>query len=127
MNKVHNPNFIILTISNVLFCAVLTLIFALLTFNFSLEFDKLFSMLILLLTGIHCGFTASKTASSKKLLFAIISGTIFFLAYLIACCAYAGKIAITHGYLVCALNIYFGTLIGSIMSISIKTQRKGRK
>ncbi|MFI3226697.1 MAG: DUF3792 family protein [Clostridia bacterium] len=126
MNKVKKPNLIILTISNMLFCAILLLILALLSFNFNLDFNKLFSLLILLLTGIYSGFTTSKSASNKKLLYALISSTVFLLLYSSLIFWQNKQISFNQALLICALNIYFGTLIGTMMSLS-KTKRKGRK
>lgn len=127
MNKVYKPNFLITFVSNVLFCIFLLLIFSFLTFNYDLKLESLFSLSILLLTGIFSGFTTSKSASNKKLIFSAISSSIFLVFYIICSFLYNGEISLNQAYLLCCLNIYFGTFIGSTLSISSKTKRKGRK
>lgn len=124
MNKVIKPNFLTISISNLLFCVVLVLCFAILSFNLNFAYNRLFSLIILLLTGIYSGYITSKTSSNKKLLYALISSTIFFLVYLIGSFLYIDNFSLNEAYLICMLNIYFGTFIGCILSIK---ERKGRK
>ncbi len=126
MNKTIKPNFLIISISNLLFCTLLVICVAILSFNFKFEYERLLSLIILLLTVIYSGYTTAKTSSNKKLIYAFISSTIFFLTYLICSFLYVENFSFNQAYIICMLNIYFGTFVGCVLSANRK-QRKGRK
>ena len=125
MNKIHKPNFLLITISNLLFLTVLIFICAFLTYKFDLVYCKLMSYTSLLLVGIYNGRQCANACSNKIFLYSLIGSTILFVLYLIACFAYKGSNSHYIAYLLCAFNIYLGTFIGCILPTNVK-KRKGR-
>lgn len=120
-------NFVMITISNVLFCIVLLLLCSLATFKFDLKICSLLSLLCLLLTGIYSGSCTAKTVSHKKLLFAILNSTIFAVLYLALCFLYPGENSPFSAYMVAISNIYLGTFIGCILALDTKKKRRFKK
>lgn len=125
MNKVQKPNFLALTIANILFCIVLLLIASFLTFKYNLNIDVVLSFCILLFTGIYSGKQTCKATPNKKLIHAFFASTLFFSLYLIACFIQKGENSPYFTYILCAFNIYLGTFIGCMLSANEK-KRKGR-
>ncbi len=67
MQKTSTTNILLILISNVLFCAVLIFVFALIMYKTGLKEYNLASYLILLLSGIFSGVLTSAKSDTKKL------------------------------------------------------------
>lgn len=119
--------FICILALNIFFCSVLIVIFSLFLFNFKINFNEFFTQFILLLTGMFSGYISSKFVLHKKLVFALIVATILWILYMLCSFLYIGDFLLNTVYFICGLNIYFGTFLGSLLSICSKTKRKGRK
>ena len=122
MNK--TPNFILITISNLLFCFILILISAFLIFSFDLECLKFISYLCILLVGISSGISSSRS-ENKKLIYSLISSTIFFIIYFAISFFMKSEIINLYSYIIVAINLYLGTFIGCILTVNQK-KTKGR-
>lgn len=121
MNK--TSNFILIAISNVLFCFILILISSFLILKFDFEQYSFITYLCLLLTGV---FSGKAKYQEKKLINSFISSTILFFIYLAISFVLKHEIVFINSYLIVAFNIYLGTLIGCILSVNQKTHTKGR-
>lgn len=124
---VKKKNIFFITLANILFCIILLFAFAFLNFRLNINMERLFSLTILLLTGVFCGFITSKKSQNKKLMYTCISSSIFLLIFLAISFLIKKSFLISNEHLICALNIYFGAVIGSILSLHQKNTRKGRK
>lgn len=124
---IKTQNLLSITLANTLFCMFLLLSFAFLNFKLNLQLEHLFSLIILLLTGIFCGFITSKKAQNKKLVYTGITSTIFLLLYLTISFLLKKSILVNNMHLICMFNIYFGAIIGCLLSLHQKDTLKGRK
>lgn len=114
MNKSKKPNFITISISNLLFCSILIIICAFITFKFELQNYQMLAFFCLLFTGIFCGVITTKSTSNKKLLNSMFSAAIFIIIYLISSFFYNGENAIFTDYILACFNVILGAVIGCI-------------
>lgn len=116
-------NFILITISNMLFCFILMLISSFVILKFKFYHYEFITYLCLLITGI---FSSQANFKEKKLLNSFISSTILFLIYLIITFVLHKGIIWINSYFIVAFNIYLGAFVGCVLSTNKKPHKKGR-
>ncbi len=84
---------------------------------------SLISYFVLLATGIFLGFICKY--ENKKLLKSLSVTSVFFLIYLAVCFLTESNTYDMTAYLLAAFNLFLGTIIGAMLSITKKPKKKG--